>query len=171
MKPRARHSTFDSISAALDAIRYGDPSLAFEASKYLINTRVRTDSLTAIALDQKRDKTNRVAAISTLAFLGRKNSVPALIAIVADKKEPMKIRGEAAEAVGYARDKRPIPLFRKIIMSGEKPGLKAECIFALARIGGSESLAVLREFERTKPAGEVAAQLKEALADIKNGIM
>jgi HEAT repeat protein len=105
--------------------------------------------------------------------------VPALISILADQQEEPQIREHAAYAIGHIRDKRAIPILGKILNSNEGPNIKAECIFALSKMwefrGDAKSLhpralAILNQFARTRPTGNVAEQLKEALSNIRCGI-
>jgi hypothetical protein len=170
------------VERALNMIRDGNKAEALETAKWLIghHRQVRVGALMKIAKDNRCGTWNRIAAVYTVGFLRRRpNVAPGLIALLADRTLDVDIRGHTAEAIGYYRAKAAIPLLRKILLSSESPGLKVECIFALARMWewsddfktfNSGARKALNEFARTQPTGKAAKELRQALRDIRDGV-
>ena len=158
---------------------------AFEAAKWLYrdDRRVRSarlaERLMEIASDKRCGVWNRVAAVHAVGSLEPRTwIVPGLIALLADEHEDFKIRGHAAEALGYYRDKSAIPPLRKVLLSRQRPGLKVDCIFALSKMWefsddlktfNPNARKALNKFARTQPTGKASRELKRAMRGIRLG--
>lgn len=131
------------VARAFDVVRNGKPVDAFEASKWLLkhDRRVQSGHLMKIANDKRCATWNRIAAIHTIGFLRRRRDVAQrLIALLADKQENTKIRGQAAESLASYREKAAIPLLRKILLSTEPPGLKVSASLRSQRCGSGRTI-------------------------------
>ena len=171
------------VARALDVIRDGNKAEAFETAKWLMrhDRLVKVGALMKIANDKRCSTWNRIAAVYTVGSLRRRPNVePGLIALLADRTLNVNIRGHTAEALGYYRAKAAIPLLRKILLSNESPGMKVECTFALGRMWewsgdvktfNSDARKALNEFARTQPTGKAAKELRQALRDIRDGVI
>jgi hypothetical protein len=169
------------VARALEAVRNGKPDDAFEAAKWLFGQKQHASArdLMEIAEDNSCGMWNRIAAIHTIGFLQRRPGIARrLIALLADPKENMKIRGQAAESLSYYREKAAIPLLRKILLSNERAGLKVECIFALSKMWewdddlktfNREARKALNKFARTEPTGKAGRELKRSMRAIRLG--
>ena len=169
------------VARALDAVRNGKPDDAFEGAKWLSEQKQHASArdLMEIAEDKSCAMLNRVAAIHAIGFLRRRPGIaPRLMALLADPQDHMRIRGQAAESLAYHREKAAIPLLRKILLSNERPGLKAECIFALSKMWewnddlktfNSDARKALNKFARTQPTGKAGRELKRSMRAIRLG--
>jgi hypothetical protein len=169
------------VAEALKAVRNGEPVDAFEAGKWLVehDGRALAGRLMDIANDERCAMWNRVAALHTIGFLRRRPAVACgLVALLADQRQNIKIRGHAAESLAYYRETSAIPLLRQILLSSERPGLKVECVFALSKMWemgddlktfNSSARKALDEFARTQPTGKAGRELRRALRAIRLG--
>jgi hypothetical protein len=178
-------STPTNVAGALNAIRSGSTMDAFEAAKWLYKDGRHDRSirlarkLMEIANDKRYAVWNRVAAVHAVGSLEPRTWIaPALIALLADEDENFKIRGHAAEALGYYREKSAIPLLRKILLSRQRPYLKVDCIFALSKMWefnddlktfDSNARNALNKFARTQPTGKAGRELKRYMRGIRLG--
>lgn len=172
------------VARALDAVRNGNRVAAFEAAKWLMKhdrrIRVPAGHLMRIANDKECPTWNRVAAVYTVGMLHRRrpNIAPGLIALLADRRLNVKIRGHAAEALGYYRERSAVPLLRRILLSSESPGIKVECLFALSKMWDlsgdtkkfdSNARSALNKFAQTQPTGKAGNELRSTLRHISDG--
>jgi hypothetical protein len=173
------------VAGALNAIRSGTTLDAFEAAKWLYKDGRHDRSirlagkLMEIASDKRCAVWNRIAAVHAVGSLEPRTWIaPGLIALLADEQEDFKIRGHAAEALGYYREKSAIPLLRKILCSRQRPYLKVDCIFALSKMWefsddlktfNPNARKALNKFARTQPTGKAGRELKRAMLGIRLG--
>ena len=123
----------DHIPASLSPMISGDPVEAMEIAKQIVggDIPVAPRVLGPIAADGQQPKWTRIAAIYALGFLGNRNFLPELRAILSDAKIDGEIRSYAAEALGNIKDKDSINLLRDVIINHAAGELLESCNYAL----------------------------------------
>ena len=147
----------------------GDPVEAMEAAKNIIGGKNGPAPvlLLEVAQDEKYKKWSRIGAVYALGFLGFKPSVPGLIRILEESREPLSLRCHAAEALGNAQDSRAVATIEQVLMRDEPASLKKWCIYALSQIGTSQARTVLTRVKEAKPRGIVAKEINLAFEHLR----
>jgi hypothetical protein len=147
----------------------GDPVEAIEAAKKII---VRSGTLAPVLLlevaqNEKYKMWSRIAAVYALGFLGVKLSVPRLIHILEESREPLTLRCHTAEALGNVQDPRAVAVLERVLMRKEPPSLKKWCIYALSQIGTSKAKMILTRIKEAKPKGIIAKEINLAFQHLR----
>jgi HEAT repeat protein len=147
----------------------GDPVEAMEAAKKIIGRSgtVAPVLLLEVVQNEKYKTWSRIGAVYALGFLGYRPSVPHLIRILEESREPFTLRCHAAEALGNTQDPRAISAIERVLMRREPPSLKKWCIYALSQIGTSRAKPILTRIKESKPKGIVAKEINLALQHLQ----
>ncbi len=147
----------------------GDPVESMEAAKDIVGRKgvLAPALLLEVAMNKKYRTWSRVGAVYAMGFLGFKSSVPGLIRILEESKEPLSLRCHAAEAIGNTQDSRAIEVLEQVLMREEPPSLKKWCIYALSQIGTSRAKVILTKIKEAKPKGMIAKEINLAFEHLK----
>jgi hypothetical protein len=143
----------------------GDPIEAMEAAKEIIGGKgvLSPTLILEVAKSEKYRIWSRVGAVYALGFLGFRPSVPSLMRVLQNSREPLSLRCHAAEALGNMQDAKAIAVIEEVMARGEPGSLKKWCIYALSQIGTSRARKILTRAREAKPNGTIAKEIKLAL--------
>ena len=127
----------------------------WEAAKELSTFATDMASSLVSLLDNAERAETRSAAAYVLGFGRFASARTSLEQVLDDADEDASVRGHAAEALAYIRDKESVDVLVKHV-EDKDPGVKYWCTFALGQIGDAKSLPALKRL-----AESIGGQLYE----------
>jgi HEAT repeat protein len=106
-------------------------------------------------LRTSRDCEKRVAAAYTLGFLRDRRAAKALVQVLSNRRRSPRLRGQAAEALGYLFIFRPDRLAFATLLEGlEDPSSEVRfwSIFAIGQMGNRKAIPVLAKISQKDKA-------------------
>ncbi|MBU0534254.1 MAG: HEAT repeat domain-containing protein [Candidatus Omnitrophica bacterium] len=121
-------------------------------------------------IEQLKDKSNskRSDIISTLAFKGNENTIPALIEIIQDKDEKEDIILNTILALGLLRAKEAVPDLINLLDSDD-PEIRGQAILILGSFRDKKALPALEKINETEKDDKVKEKLLTTINKIKMG--
>jgi HEAT repeat protein len=148
-----------------------DVGLAYTAVERLV--AVKSSTVVKVlrqVLARGRSPAGRAEAAWGLGVLHAPSAAGILIRVVLRQTEDRRVRAEAAEALGYIRDRRAVrPLLR--VLQDPDPQIRYEAIFSLGNLGDRRALPALDELlgDTTEVAkyGQIGTAAAEARRSIE----
>ena len=118
-----------------------------------------------IEMLKDKNKVTRWSAANALGMIGDESAIPALRKALEDKE----IRLRAAYALSHLGDGSVIPLLIETLRSGDRTS-RMNAAWNLGRLGGRESLAVLKQASEKEIDNQVLCKIEEAVRKIEGTI-
>jgi HEAT repeat protein len=116
-----------------------------------------------------RSPAGRAAAAWGLGHINARSTAGSLIRVVLKRAEDSSVRVEAAEALGYLRDRRAVPPLLKLL-GDPNPQIRYEAIFSLGNLGDRRALPALdtllddaTDVPKRGSLGAAAAEAKDTI--------
>lgn len=119
-------------------------SLLWESAKALGSLRAKMVVRPLISLLESNSTEHRAAAAYTLGIMREHSAIKPLHKVLANRKESARVRGHAAEALAYIRDRRSFSALLSAL-SDRSPEVRWWAAFALGEMGDKRALQALNQ--------------------------
>lgn len=108
--------------------------------------------------------TNRVAAAWALGTIHANRAAPLLVRVATNRREAVNVRAEAAEALGYLRNRRAVePLIG--LLTDPAADVRANAAFALGNLGDARALPFLERLSTDRTAAGTLGRICDVASD------